>query len=124
MLFIEEQDVYLTRGDDANLEFALTRADGVDYVMDSNDRLIFSIRELPSVESEILATIPSAYGSNVIVIRHEDTAELDVGRYSADCQLVTATGNIFTVWPELDGRTRYKERNFKNFILMPEVTMP
>lgn len=122
MLIIEEQDVYLTRGDDVNLEFILTRADGVDYVMDSGDRLIFSIRELPSVESEVLATIPGAYGSNVIVIRHEDTSELNVGRYSADCQLVTANGNIFTVWPELDGRTRYKERNFKNFILMPEVT--
>lgn len=124
MLNIEEQDVYLTRGDDVNLEFILTRADGVDYVMDSRDRLIFSIRELPSIESDVLATISSAYGSNVIVIRHEDTSELNVGRYSADCQLVTANGNIFTVWPELDGRTRYKERNFKNFILMPEVTMP
>lgn len=122
MLIIEEQDVYLTRGDDVNLEFLLTKADGVDYVMDSGDRLIFSIRELPSIESEVLATIPSAYGSNVIAIRHEDTSELNVGRYSADCQLVTANGNIFTVWPELDGRTRYKERNFKNFILMPEVT--
>lgn len=122
MLTIEEQDVYLTRGDDVNLEFILTRADGVDYVMDSGDRLVFSIRELPSIESEVLATVSSAYGSNVIVIRHGDTSELNVGRYSADCQLVTANGNIFTVWPELDGRTRYKERNFKNFILMPEVT--
>ena len=69
-------------------------------------------------------SVPGAPGSSVIVLRHADTVALEVGRYSADCQLVTAEGRIHTVWPQPEGSGRYRERNFKNFVLMPEVTIP
>lgn len=124
MLIIEEQNVYLTRGDDATLEFELTLEDGEAYEMAADDQLFFTVRELPSRESEALVSVPGAPGSNVIVLRHADTVALEVGRYSADCQLVTAQGRIHTVWPKPEGSGRYRERNFKNFVLMPEVTIP
>lgn len=124
MLIIEEQDIYLTRGDDVTLEFELTMAEGYIYTMSPDDQLIFTVRETPSRESEILVSVPGAPGSNVIVLRHADTVALAVGRYSADCQLVTAEGRIHTVWPQPEGFSRYRERNFKNFVLMPEVTIP
>ena len=124
MLIIEEQDIYLTRGDDVTLEFDLTMGEGYAYTMDEGDQLIFTVRALPSRESEVLVSVPGAPGSNVIVLRHADTVALEVGRYSADCQLVTAEGRIHTVWPQPEGSGRYRERNFKNFVLMPEVTIP
>ena len=42
---------------------------------------------------------------------------------SADIQLTTADGEVHTVYPRLEGKARYRERNFKNFIIMPEVTI-
>jgi len=124
MLIIEEQDIYLTRGDDATLQFDLTLENGEAYEMAADDLLFFTVRALPNRESAALVSVPGTPGSGVIVLRHEDTVALEVGRYSADCQLVTAQGRVHTVWPKLEGSGRYRERNFKNFVLMPEVTIP
>lgn len=59
----------------------------------------------------------------MIPIAPEDTREAEVGQYSADIQLTTADGEVHTVYPRLEGKARYRKRNFKNFVIMPEVTM-
>ena len=46
-----------------------------------------------------------------------------MGRYSADVQLTTAEGRRYTIWPTIAGSGRYVAKSFKNFIIMPEVTL-
>lgn len=121
--YIESDVVYLTKGDDAVLEVSsITAADGEEYELRDTDVLTLTVRALPSDQSPVLIQIDSLPGSNRIVIGHADTAELTVGRYSADVQLTTADGKRFTVWPTIAGSGRYVIKNFNNFIIMPEVT--
>lgn len=123
MFKIEDGVISITRGDDAVMEITAADESGTEYETQPGDVYTLTVRELPSRESAVLLEIPGAPGSNRIPIRHEDTADLQVGRYSADVQLTTADGRRQTIWPELTGSARYKEKAFRNFILMPEVTM-
>ena len=121
--FIENNVIYLTKGDDAVLEVSSIAAeDGSQYEMQTGDVLTLTVRAMPSADSPALIQIDSLPGVNRIVLRHEDTAELNVGRYSADVQLTTAEVRRFTVWPNIAGSGRYVIKNIKNFIIMPEVT--
>lgn len=119
MLIIENDVIYLTRGDDAVLNVSLT-AGGDAYVMQDGDVLHFTVRTLPSVESPVLLHVTGA--TPRILLQHGDTVQLDVGQYSADVQLVTGDGKRFTVWPALEGKARRRISNWKNMIIMPEVT--
>lgn len=122
--YLESDVIYLTKGDDAALEISgITAQDGSRYELHSEDVLTLTVRVLPSAESPVLIQIDSLPGSNRIVLRHEDTAELNVGRYSADVQLTTAEGRRFTVWPNIAGSGRYVVKSFNNFVVMPEVTI-
>ena len=121
--FIENNVIYLTKGDDAVLEASsITAADDEEYEMQSEDVLTLTVRSVPSDKSPVLIQIDSLPGSNRIVIGHADTAELNAGRYSADVQLNTADGKRYTIWPVLSGNQRYEMRSFNNFVIMPEVT--
>ena len=119
MLEVENNTIYLTRGDDAVVGVEIMAGDSV-YEMADGDSIVFTVREQPNFESAVLVQIAGA--GQRIVIRHEDTAGLEVGRYSADIQLGTAEGRRITVWPQLEGSARYRTRNFRNFVIMPEVT--
>lgn len=123
MLIIENDVVYITRGDDGTLKVAVTSDDGSSYTMQPGDTLTLTVREAPTRDPPVIFTAIGAAGSERIPIRHEDTAEVEPGRYSADVQLRTEAGRRHTVWPELPAADRYKAKNFRNFIIMPEVTM-
>lgn len=121
--YIESDVIYLTKGDDAVLEVSSIATDGgEEYALQDTDVLTLTVRALPSADSPALIQIDALPGSRRIVFRHEDTAELDVGRYSADVQLTTADGKRYTVWPTITGSGRYVIKNLKNFVIMPEVT--
>jgi hypothetical protein len=127
MLYISEakdgsEVINLTRGDDACLEIPMENSEKESYTMGETEYLIFGVRKIPSKDSELLINIESAPGSNRIVFNHVDTADLEIGEYSAEVQLMTAEGKRITVWPLPQGRQRIKENiNRKNFVLMPEV---
>lgn len=121
MLIIEDGTISITRGDDAALDIAISAGDGA-YEMGENDVLTLTVREQPSAEFPVLMAVNSTPGSGRILIRSQDTAGMEPGRYSADVQLTDGNGNIYTIWPELEGSARYKVKNLKNFIVMPEVT--
>ena len=105
--YIESDVVYLTKGDDAVLEISsITVADGSEYALQDTDVLTLTVRSLPTSQSPVMFQIDALPGSSRIVIGHEDTAELEVGRYSADVQLTTAEGKRFTVWPSVAGSGR------------------
>lgn len=120
MLFIEDDKVYLTRGDDAVLQVALN-GESEPYVMQTGDVLSLTVRELPTADSPVLFAIKSL--TERIVIRHEDTKDVQPGQYSADVQLITADGKRFTVWPLLKGNARKSVSNWRNLTIMPEVTV-
>ena len=121
--YIESDVIYITKGDDAVLEItSIATEGGAEYELQDTDVLTLTVRALPSAQSPVLLQIDAQPGSRRIVFGHEDTAELDVGRYSADVQLTTAEGKRYTVWPTITGSGRYVVKNLNNFVIMPEVT--
>lgn len=119
MLLIEDDVIYLTRGDDAEIEITITDGDGASYTMVEGDTLTLTVRALPDADSPVVFTVTA--DAPRLVLSHADTAGADVGKYSADIELISG-GFRRTVWPKLDEGARGKSRNFKNFVIMPEVT--
>lgn len=122
MLFIEENVIYLTRGDDGVLPVELSTGSG-EYTMGEADVLTLTVREIPDSDSPVLICIHSNPGSNRLVFNSADSANVMPGEYSADIQITDGSGRDYTVWPELEGKLRYSGKNFKNFVVMPEVTV-
>lgn len=123
MLYIEENIIYLTRGDDGAIDMqAITDAQGNAYEIQEGDVLTLTVRTESGAESPVIFQTASVPGSGRMLIRGADTVNAEPGRYSADIQLTTADGLRFTIWPQLEGSQRYKSGNFKNFVIMPEVT--
>lgn len=121
--YIESDVIYITKGDDAVLEItSIATEGGAEYELQPEDVLTLTVRALPSAQSPALLQVDALPGSRRIVFGHADTAELDVGRYSADVQLTTAEGKRYTVWPTITGSGRYVVKNLNNFVIMPEVT--
>lgn len=120
MLLIQDDIVYLTRGDDAEIEVNIRDGDGNDYEMQDGDTLTLTVRELPDLSSNVVFTVASS--TNRIPISHADTDNADVGRYSMDIELITS-GLRRTIFPTLEKDVRSRVRNFRNFIIMPEVTI-
>lgn len=122
MFYVEDQAIYLTRGDSAEVSIDLTTEGGEAYDLGANDTLTLTVRKEPMATSAVIFA-KSVVSSGVIPIAPEDTREAEIGQYSADIQLTTADGEVHTVYPRLEGKARYRERNFKNFMIMPEVTI-
>ena len=121
--YVENDVIYITKGDDAVLEItSIATEGGEEYALQDTDVLTLTVRALPSAQIPALIQIDALPGSRRIVFSHDDTAELDVGRYSADVQLTTAEGKRYTVWPTITGSGRYVVKNLNNFVIMPEVT--
>lgn len=123
MLKIEENIIYITKGDDAVLDVNMANLEGQAYEMQPGDTITLTVREKPEENSLPVFAATSEPGNNRIIIDSEMTAETDPGQYSADIQLNTQDGKRYTVWPDLEGSQRYKTANLKNFVVMPEVTM-
>lgn len=121
MLFVEENVIYLTKGDDGKLPVNVTIGDEP-YELSEFDTLTITVREVPDAESPVLLQIETVPGSNRIVFNSADTKGIAPGEYSADIQLTDGGGRKYTIWPKLEGKLRYNGRNYKNFVIMPEVT--
>jgi len=122
MFKIEDDVIYITRGDNAVLEVTAYIDDEQheQYTLEEGDYYTLTVRKVASDISPVILQIPSTNGR--IVIQNEDTANAEVGKYSADIQLTTASGDRYTIWPKFDVTKPSKEYNFKNFCIMPEVT--
>ena len=121
--FVDNDAICITKGDDAVMEVSeILTGSGEEYVLQENDVLTLTVRKMPKADDPILLQIDSSPGQKRIVFRHEDTSELEVGRYSADIQLTSFDGKRYTIWPELTGSGRYTIKNLSNFVIMPEVT--
>ena len=119
MLQIDNDCIYITRGDDAMFRIVL-ELNGEVYEMEDGDELVLTVRATPDEASPILAELTST--TNLFTISHADTTSIAAGSYSADIQLMQADGKRITVWPTIVGANRTKVHNFRNFNIMPEVT--
>lgn len=122
MFKIENDVIYLTRGDDAALEVTayVDEEQTQEYELQEGDKFIFSVRRIASATSSLVFAVESTTGR--IIINHEDTADKEVGKYSADVQLNTASGKRYTIWPKFQVTKPSTEFNYKNFCIMSEVT--
>lgn len=120
MLYVENDVIHLNRGDDAELKVSMETYDGDGYVLDDDEYLIFGVREKPIASSDLLLEIAAEPGEYYIPFKHEDTADLPVGFYSAEIQLMSG-GQRMTIWPKLTGSKRTSTDNRRNFCLMTEV---
>lgn len=118
--YVSDESISITRGDDAVLQVTITDDFGRPYPMSAGDKLTLTVRSSPSREGQVVFSTSSDCPR--ILITHQDTRDAEVGRYSADIQLTTANGMRHTIWPKLEGSHRYRQANFMNFIIMPEVT--
>lgn len=121
VIYVENNVINLTRGDDAVLTVPLKDLNGREREIGSQEYLIFGLKETPTEESEMLLELRSADGENTIEFSHSDTNNLEVGFYSAEIQLMTQDGKRITVWPKLTGSNKISKANRKNFCLMTEV---
>lgn len=125
MLYIEDDIISITKGDDAVLEIDIITSTDTAFEMDSTDTLTLTVRERPCCGCPVLLTSTSAPGSNRIVLSGDATAEICPGRYSYDVQLNRANGERYTVLPcNLDPMLQGRAANWKNFVVMGEVTIP
>lgn len=116
MLIVEEGKIFLTRGDDAELTIVVS-----DYTQQEGDTIRLTVRENSGDTDEPLLEITTT--TNVLTFEHEGTELLEVGEYTADIQIDTVDGKRYTVWPVPDTAFRSRNANYRNFIIMPEVTL-
>jgi hypothetical protein len=109
--------ISLSRGTCLSLPVNMV-SDGEPVVMDETDYLVLTVREIASESSPILLQITGDNGSNVITIHESDTANMEVGKYSAEIRLYHF-GCVYSVWG-IDA-TDSREKNLKNFVILAGV---
>lgn len=128
-LINDEGIITMFKGDYVEFEVTLVLADedgnetGHPYEMQEGDVLTFSVRRRPGLQYPVEFSTSST--TNKIIIVPADTANMEVGKYSADIQLTHSGGRISTVFPDLNNLTeaqRSRIRPWNNFILTGEVT--
>lgn len=95
MLRIEDGYIYLTRGDTAYLNVAITNQDGTAYVPRTIDTLTLTLKK--NIADTVPALQKIADYSARFTLLPDDTRALDYGKYLFDVQLETAESEIFTV---------------------------
>ncbi len=95
MLKINGSDIYITRGDTAEIDVEISRSDGTAYTLASTDKLTLTVKKSISAEKEVISK--TLTGSSRIKIAPTDTSGLAFGEYVYDIQLNTADGGIYTI---------------------------
>lgn len=95
MLTITENEVFLTRGDSADLEVIIYDLDGEIYSLQTGDKLEFTMK-YNCITDSVLITKDITTDSTIHIIP-EDTSELAYGGYWFDVQLTMASGKVYTV---------------------------
>lgn len=122
MIYVSpESDIMIHRGNSAMLTASLT--DVIDkttrqpYEMKEGDILTLTVRKRPRKDSDIV--LQAVSGDKYIHLTKEAT-DIDVGMYSYDLSLDTATGEHITVIPNIKEQESCS-CSFKNFEVCAEV---
>ena len=111
-----------TKGDTGGIHIkSIVIDDGSAYTLAAGDTITFTVRQKPTKDSDVLIQVETT--TMDIPISPSDTANVKPGKYSADIELKTAYGDIYTIWPpKANSRFQPNLSNFENFWLWPEVT--
>ena len=96
---------------------------GEAYNLGEGDSLTLTVRSLPSRTSPVIFSTTSE--TSRILIVPSDTENATPGEYSADIELTRADGSVETIFPLLEtlsSRARKSTINWKNFVIVGEVT--
>lgn len=97
MLYIENNIVYLTRGDSASLVVTIKDLDGNDYTLQAGDELVFTMKQ--NCETAEIVITKDITADSTITLQPSDTESLRYGDYVFDVQLTQAGGDVYTVIP-------------------------
>ena len=96
MLEIINNRIYLTRGDTANIDIRLTDSSGAEYEPVAGDKIYFRLKNAVFGSSLLLVREISPT-TLTLELKPADTASLDFGLYRYEVELVTSSGDRFTV---------------------------
>lgn len=89
-------DIGIIRGDTARFEVEILDQNGDPYTLQSGDQLVFTVKKNTSTS---LIILQKNITGETFTILHEDTANLDYGKYVYDIQLTQSNGDVTTVIP-------------------------
>lgn len=95
MIKIEDNTVYLTRGDTLLANVEMTRPDGTEYIPQEGDAIRFAMKRSFKSGNVILRKDINIYGL-MLIIDPADTSNLDFGHYVYDIQLTRPDGTVDT----------------------------
>lgn len=108
MLNIKENNIYLTRGDDAEFELKLTTPEGEPYELQDGESAHFTMRKEPIHAGSKPPLVHKEFVEGIASIDSIDTKYLKYGVYLYDVQVENVQGKVNTV-------------AFGKFVLTPEV---
>lgn len=104
MLTINGTNITLTRGNTAELLILPTNEDGTPYILEENDKVLFTVKNgigKEMLQKEISSTAQDAEtGEITVVLSPEDTIRMNPQAYTYDVLLVTASGDAYTFIPQ------------------------
>lgn len=113
MYKIEDNIIYLTRGDTLALDIGLTTQDGSPYTLETGDKVEFTLKSSVMLEEPVLVK-----EGTKITLTYEDTAKLAYGGYVYDVQVTFANGDRDTVIAPAEDENG---KSIPNFVIMKEV---
>lgn len=96
MLEVVDNRIYLTRGDSAYITISVSNADGTAYEPVAGDKLYFRLKK-NIFGSTLLLVRAISLETFTLELSPTDTAILDFGSYRYEIELITASGDRFTV---------------------------
>lgn len=85
MLTINDNQIYLTRGDTASIQVEIFNKDGSEYTPGAADQIIFTMSKLWNTHKKLSKTIPN--NSLILALSPSDTINLPCGDYAYDIRL-------------------------------------
>ena len=87
MLKIENNNIYLTKGDTAAIKLTILKPDGSEYEIEEHDRLVFNVGYV--YENEPVIT--QIFNGNKLILTPEETEKLQFGDYHYEVKLIKST---------------------------------
>lgn len=97
MFTIFDNDISITRGDNATLHVTMTTLDGEPYQLTQEDTLVLTVKKKTKDVTALIHLVADENGT--FSIEPDDTNFLKFGSYKYDIQLTTSDGKIYTIIP-------------------------
>jgi hypothetical protein len=94
MVKVQGTNIYMTRGDTATINLSIKDDNKIEYELMEGDVVVFSVKKEMEDKGYV---IQKTFVDKTIVIEHEDTKNLDFGKYVYDIQLTFIDGKVSTI---------------------------